>query len=141
MTDDMTLAKELLIRDRNTLVVCKNGKVYISKDRGIRPLIDLIESKEDLRGAVAADKVVGKAAALLYALMGVKAVCADTLGESAVKVFEKHSIGYHYRTLTESIINRQKTGLCPMEQTVLDIDDPKAALSALKQKVEEMRNG
>ncbi len=122
-----------------TCIVQKDGRILTSKLRGIRPLLDWIAQGEALHGACAADRIVGKAAALLYALMGVKGVFAEAISESGLAVLKKYGICAEYETLTPNIINREGTGLCPMEQTVLSIDEPSAAYAALKEKAERLR--
>ncbi len=44
-----------------------------------------------------------------------------------------------YSALTDNIIDREGTGPCPMEETVLNITDPVAAISALKEKLKSLR--
>ncbi len=122
-----------------TCIVQKDGRVLTSRQRGIRPLLDWIAQGEDLHGAFAADRIVGKAAALLYALMGVKGVFAEVLSESGLAVLKKYGICAEYATLTPKIMRRDGNGLCPMEQTVLAIDDPSAAYPALAKKAEELQ--
>ena len=41
--------------------------------------------------------------------------------------------------LVEYIINRDKTGMCPMEKAVLEVDEPNTAYDVLKKKIDEMR--
>ena len=66
-----------------------------------------------MRGGYAADRIVGKAAALLYVMMGVKGVFAEVLSESALAVLNKHGVHAEYSVLTPNIINRAGDGLCP----------------------------
>ena len=140
MTGDWTLAIEALHSAReNTLTVCRDGKLSVSTQRGIKPLLELTESDEDLHGACAADRIVGKAAAMLYVLLGVKAVYAEVLSKTARDIFEENHIEYRYETLTDRIINRMGTGLCPMEEAVKETDEPQAALTAIRNKIAEMR--
>ena len=141
MSDDIMRAKELLYSEDCTLVILNGDKTHISRGRGIGPLLEIIDSGEDLRGASAADRIVGKAAAMLYVMSGVGSIYAEVLSRSAVSVFERYGTAYSFKTLTEKIMNRSGTGLCPMEQTVLDIDDPEDALTALREKVRELKNG
>lgn len=138
MIDELTYAKEMLKRGGYTLVICSSGKVQVSGERGIKPLLQIAESGEDWNGAYAADKIVGKAAAMLYVLLGVKAVFAEVLSESAKEVFEQNKIEYAFEALTEKIINRQGTGLCPMEQAVADVENPADAIRAINEKISEL---
>ena len=129
-----------LEREDLTCIVQKGDRILTSRRRGIRPLLEWIAQGEDLRGASAADKIVGKAAALLYVLMGVNEVFAGTLSESGLAVLTRKGIRVEYAVLTPHIVNRAGTGLCPMEETVLAIDDPAAAYVALREKAEKLRH-
>ncbi|HIU00918.1 MAG TPA: DUF1893 domain-containing protein [Candidatus Coproplasma excrementavium] len=106
---------------------------YTFTERGVNALCNLAESSPELlRGAAVADKIVGKAAALLMALGGVKQVYAEVMSRSAQQVFEKYNIPCDRGQVAETIKNRAGTGQCPMEQTVRHIDDPAAALKAIR---------
>ena len=129
-----------LEREDLTCIVQKGDRILTSRRRGIRPLLEWIAQGEDLRGASAADKIVGKAAALLYVLMGVKEVFAGTLSESGLAVLTRKGVQAEYAVLAPHIVNRAGTGLCPMEETVLAVDDPAAAYAALREKAEQLRN-
>lgn len=136
MIDELTYAEEMLKRGEYSFVICAEGKVNVSEEKGIKPLLELASVGEDFSGAYAADRIVGKAAAMLYVLMEVKAVFAEVLSEKAKNIFEKYGIEYKYDTLTDDIINRKGTGICPMEEAVRDIESPEEALSAIKKKLQ-----
>lgn len=138
---DLDSAKSLLKSGNFTCVLVKGQDVLTSGKSGVAPLLEFAESKKRLSGFSAADKIVGKAAALLYAGLCVKAVYAEVLSKPAIDVFKTHKIEYSYGKMTDFIINRRGDGLCPMEQTVLEIFDPSAAFCALKQKLIQMKKG
>lgn len=141
MTEELRRAKETLDADTAvTLAVCRGDDLTVSREKGIKPLLKLTQG-DDLRNASAADRIVGKAAAMLYALTGVEAVFAQVLSEQGRTVLKRYGIVYEYGTLTENIINRSGTGLCPMEEAVKDIDDLKEALAAIKAKVAALAKG
>ena len=50
-----------------------------------------------------------------------------------------HGVVCSYDILTERIVNRTGDGVCPMEQTVSQLEDPQAAYAALRRKRDEMR--
>lgn len=133
---DLQIAKNNL--EGHTICLCKDGNCIYSEKRGISPMMNFIAEGRNLAGFSAADVVVGKAAALLFIKCGIKDVFAKTLSESGRKVLELHGIPCTYETLTEKIINREGTGMCPMEKTVLEIDDAEEAYSALKRKLQSM---
>ena len=59
MTDRFK-ARDLLESGDYTCVLQKGEVSYTSKERGVKPLFDWLESSVDLRGFSAADRVVGK---------------------------------------------------------------------------------
>ena len=110
------------------------GKILTSDAHGIRPPLLWLRSSakpgEDpdlLRGAVVSDKVIGKAAALLFCHGGVRSIWAEKMSEAAVEFLDSQGIAYAYDELVPAILNREGTGLCPMEQKVLTVDDPAQA--------------
>ena len=138
--DMLPALRARLERESLTCIVQRGDKVLTSTQRGIRPLLEWIAQGEDLRGGSAADKIVGKAAALQYARMGVREVYAGTLSESGLAALRAHGIRAEYSVLTERIVNRAGTGICPMEETVLAIDDPELAYGALTETARRLRN-
>ncbi len=92
----------------------------------------------DLKGHYAADKVVGKAAAFLYVLIGVKEEYATVISKSALTVLQEHGILMSYNILVEMIRNRSGTGYCPMEQATKDISDPCEGLDVIKETLEKL---
>jgi hypothetical protein len=50
-----------------------------------------------------------------------------------------YGIVAEYETLADYIVNRSGDGICPMEEAVIDIDDPTEALAAVKRRLEELR--
>lgn len=139
MTNNLSKAKELLKQGSFTCVLCREDITYTSSKRGVAPLVDWIDSKTDLRGFSAADKIVGKAAALLFVHSGVQAVYAPVMSQTATEVFSKHHITFHTDKIVPVIINRQGTGPCPMEQAVAGIDKPEPALQAIRQKMLQLK--
>jgi len=116
-----------------TCVLCREDTVITDKRRGVRPLLELLDGELDLKGFSAADKVVGKAAAFLYLLLGVSRVYAGVISQPARDVLTGNGITVSWDTLVPAIQNRDQTGFCPMETAVLGIQDPLAAKSAILQ--------
>lgn len=136
MKADTLLAKRLLESEGYTCVLYRNGIMHTSDRGGVLPLLAWLSAAESFEGFSAADRVAGKAAALLYALMGVKEVYAPVMSESAVHTFSQCGIPAFYDNIVAKIANRAGNGSCPMEQAVLDIDDPQDALLAIKRKLD-----
>lgn len=68
----------------------------------------------------------------MYILLGVEEVYADVMSESAIYTLAYYGVQPICNTSVKQIINRTATGVCPMEETVLDIDSPNKAYEALK---------
>lgn len=138
-------AEELYKRlDKEGLTLCirlAGGEEITSKERGIAPLIVLLDRRKEFAGAVAADKVTGKAAAFLYVLLGVAAVRTRLSSVPAGEVFSRYGIAHRTDVSCDRIINRRGDGLCPMESAVARIDDPSEAEKILRAKVEEFSGG
>ena len=135
-SEDLSSAKALFGKGGYTCVAVRESTVYYGVKCGIAPLIDFINEK-NLEGFAIADKIAGKAAALLYAKMGLSAVYAEVLSVSGEEILKKYNIYYEYKTLTKNIINRRGDGLCPMEQAVENIADPDEAYKVLSAKIKK----
>lgn len=134
---DLERAKELL--RENPALTCAfvyGGQVDTSELHGVKPLLERLEG--GLNGWAAADRVVGRGAALLYVLLGVKELYAEVLSRSAEEVLKLHMISYQYDTLTDMIVNRRGDGPCPMEAATKGIVDPQEGLKAIQNKLREL---
>ena len=127
-------ARKLILEQNVPCVFWKNGVLRTGTGTGVRPLIAAYETEPELlRGALIVDKIVGKAAAMLAVLGGAAGVFGLTISAAARDYLTAHSIPAGWDVCTERIINRAGTGLCPMEQAVLDLDDPTEGCQVLKE--------
>lgn len=134
-------AEPLLLKPGVTFAaVARDGREHTSDKRGIAPVLELLDADDAfLQDAAVADKVVGKAAALLFVRGGVGSVYAQTISEPAAAVLRAHKVLFVCRETVPHIVNRTGDGMCPMEQCVWKIDDPKTAEVALRQRLRELR--
>ena len=137
MNNDLIRARQLLNTENYTCVLYRDDTIFFDTRRGVRPLLELYRSGQDLRGFSAADKVVGKAAAFLYRLMGIKALYAGVVSTPALAVLR--DIPVEFAVEVPAIQNRTQTGLCPMETAVWDIDDPEKALPAIERTLAQLK--
>ena len=135
---DLTNARSLLDAGNYTCVICRGDSIYTATERGVKPLLNWLDVGLDLPGFSAADRVVGRATAFLYCLLGANAVYARVMSRPAAEVLEAHGIHWEAGQLTEGIINRKRTGPCPFEAAVMNITDAQAALSAIRAKLAQM---
>ena len=136
---DLTNAKRILTEGAHTCVLCRGDTVYTATARGVKPLVDWLDSGLDLRGFSAADKVVGRATAFLYVLLGVKEVHSLVMSTPALQALEAGGIAATCDREVPGIINRRGDGPCPFEDAVLGITDPMEALTAIRKKQLLMR--
>lgn len=96
--------------------VIANGETRTFTQRGVADLYRLLKSEpEFLNGASVADKVVGKGAAALMILGGVKEIYADVISIPALKLLNEYEKRVSYGLKTSFIRNRDNTGFCPVE--------------------------
>ena len=116
------IVKRRLYETNASLVVMfENGEIKEFYSKRVNDIVSLLkENKDSLNGSVVADKVIGKVAASLLAVAGVKEIYANTISEFAIPVLEQSDIKYEYKNRTEYIINNDKTGMCPMENKFKD---------------------
>ena len=134
---DIEKAKEALIG--HTLALCRDGIVITSDKRGVAPMLDFLREGKRFVGYSAADRVVGKSAAMLFIKAGIKEIYAGVISTAAENILLMHGIAVSCAEKTERIMNRDKTGLCPMESAVYDTDDIEAGFSVIERKYDEMR--
>ena len=135
---DLKKAKAILTAEGCTCVLCRGEEVHTATARGVRPLVEWLDSNFDFTGFSAADKVVGRATAFLYVLLGVRAVHALVMSTPAREVLEAAGVPALCDREVPGIINRRGDGPCPFEEAVLNIHDPQEALKAIRAKQQQM---
>ncbi len=140
MTERMKRAETCLKESGAACVLITNDSLVLqSGENGVRPLMEWLRREPTvLRGACAADKVVGKAAALLMVFGGVSEVYAEVLSVAGEACLKKHGIPYSCGGRVSYIQNRTRTGMCPMEQCCAAIDSPAEAYESLGRLIASM---
>ena len=138
MRKDTQTALTMLEQGDYTCVVCRDEEYYTATERGVKPLLNWLDAGLDLQGFCAADRVVGRATAYLYRLLGVTEVYARVMSHPAAEVLMNGNITIHAGTFVSGIINRRGTGPCPFEAAVMDIHTPEEALAAIRHKLTQM---
>lgn len=139
----MTQNAEKILKENDYSFVAVNcGKIYTSKKRGVSPILDKIdENPEFFIGSSVADKVIGKASAMLLVKYGVSEIFAKLTSEKAIEFLKNKNVKFSYDSKTEYIINRDKTDMCPMEKAVLNIDDVNIGEKAIRDKIKQLMKG
>ena len=114
--------KDILHKTNASLVVCyENGEIkeyYQNRIKDIKAILQ--ENKDALKGAIIADKVIGKVAGSILAISGIKEIYTDVISKLAIPILEKYGVKYEFLEEVEYIENSDKTGMCPMENKYKD---------------------
>jgi hypothetical protein len=139
---DVKLAKELLGSKGVSLVIVKGGQtLFESSLSGIYGLLQAIEKlKKKMYGSSVADRVVGRAAALLLAYSRVNEVYAPILSREGLKVLEENRIKVEYLNLVQKILDKMGKKICPFERFSSEIKSPDQAYERLKEFAENFKN-
>jgi L-lactate utilization protein LutC len=142
---EIDIAKKLLNDENLNLAIVKDSKIiFKSTDRGIKPLYTAInEIREKLSGCSIADRVTGKAAAMLCKHGDIKELHTKLISENAINILKETSIIFNYDELTPFIKNRDKTGMCPIESLSIkanSIDELLAEISSFLENIGKMQN-
>ena len=140
MIKDLERAREILREEKLSLVIVKNGEViFSSSSSGINSILQAIEDFGDhISGASVADKVVGKAAALLFAYSRIKGAYAVILSIEGLNTLRKNRILVDYENLVPRILNKSGKDICPFEKIVLEVESPSQAYKELKRAAKEI---
>lgn len=116
-----------------SLLVHNNDSLSIHANRGVKDLLDLLSAEpERLRGAIVADKVIGKAAAALMATGGVQEVHTNVICTPARELLEQEGIKVFAREEVEKILNKDKTHMCPIDSQLEGIETVEECVRVLK---------
>ncbi|MBI5301541.1 MAG: DUF1893 domain-containing protein [Chloroflexi bacterium] len=132
---DLTIAKQVLAANPLAFVIVKEGAILrVGTRDGIGELIEATDALgEHTRNAALADKVAGKALAMVARTAGIRAVYAALMSQAACDAFARDQIAFEYAQRVPLILNKRNDGPCPMEQLTQPIDEPRAAMRALRE--------
>ena len=122
-----------------TLVLYNGQDCFCSRERGVAPLLSLLDARRDVSSLCAVDKVVGRAAAFLYIALGIRTLHAVTVSEAAKCLLSEHSVALSYEVLVPRILNRAGNGYCPMESAVLSEEDVGRAVLCIRETLAALR--
>jgi predicted RNA methylase len=138
---DLEMAKKQLSDKELTLAIAKNGQVIFQTDShrisGFIRAIDTLGTQ--LNGTSVADRVAGKALALLCVYAGIREVYAEVLSKKAKAVFEENKVTVEWKELVDNVLDLNKTDVCPFEKAATGISDPKDSYVAFKALLEKMK--
>ena len=135
--DNLNKAKKLL--QDHSLVLVKENDIYIEDDKGLKPLLSFINKNINLKGFSLADKIIGRAAAFLIIKLNIKEVYTKTISKGAYELLIDNNVDISYDNMVDKILNKDKTGLCPMEECVININNPEDAYNEIIKKIKLMQ--
>lgn len=129
---------EILRREKCSLVVKNHGIVTTYSKPGVRDLEYLLDHEpEVLHGATIADKVIGKAAAAMVVVGGVKELYAEVMSKKAIPFLEEAGIAYTYGTLVDTI--KEEGDRCQLEKITAPTTTPEETVALLRTHFEEKK--
>jgi len=134
--DDLEIAKDALRRGDYSLVIVRDGRIiYASRSHGIGGILGAIEELDNrIEGASVADRIIGKAAALLLAYSKVKDAYAVIISRNGLETLRSHGIQVDYENLVPKILDRSRREICPFEKIALEIDSPRLGFEMLRRR-------
>lgn len=130
---------QCLKEENLSCIIEQNGQIYKETAHGILPILNNLDQGK-LFHAHVTDRVIGKAAAMIMVYGHVQSVKAMVISEPALAFFQAHQIPITYEEKVPYIINRKNDGMCPMEETVLHVEDVNMAYHLLVDKVQQLKN-
>ena len=135
-------AIELLIKKKVSCVVLREKETFTTGGVGVKPLMNFLrQDPHFFEGALVADKVIGKAAAMLLLASGVSEVYGTVMSESADRLLTERGVRHRWGELVPFIHNREGTGMCPLEEAVLNLTRPEEAFDVLDARIRELMAG
>lgn len=121
-----------------TCVLYDGNNYHTNKKRGVAPLLEWLDDENDYSVFSAADKVIGRGAAFLYLLMGIKSIYVKVISQPSLDLLTENGVSVEYDQLVPAIRNRDNTGFCPIESAVTGIDNPQDALVRIRKRTAEL---
>ena len=130
-----------LIDSGKAAVVAKGGVIVLELEgRGVSPILERLDADPcAFEGAVVMDRIVGRAAAAIYIMGKVREVVAPVMSEGALKLLSDHGVKASADRIVPYIVNRRKTGMCPMDEATFSLENPEEIVLRLRQIVEKAR--
>ena len=123
-------------------VIANGDNIRTFTQRGVADLYDLLTQEPDfLKGASIADKVVGKGAAALMILGGIRELHTDIISSKALDLLRSSDIKVHFVQEVPFIWNSDHTGWCPVETMCSEEESAEAILPLIRDFLEKIRSG
>lgn len=132
---------QLLHEGNYSCVIANGDDIRTFTQRGVADLYDLIKNDaEFLKDSSVADKVIGKAAAVLMIHGGVREIYTDMISLPAVELLAKTTIKLKYKQQVPNIMNRDQSGWCPLEKMTYEEESIEQMFELIEDFILKMRS-
>lgn len=134
-------AVKIIKEHRASCVVIKDSSiVHMAEGKGVAPLLSLYtEQPEKLEGVVVIDKIIGKAAAMILVQGEAAGAYGLVMSAAAKDYLDQYQIKADYELCVDMISNRDQTGICPIERSVLEIENAEEGIEAIRATANELK--
>ena len=119
--------------DKTIIIYKDNAVIFTSDYKGVRPMMEYMKaygpSQEPL---TVVDRIMGRGAVMLAALINAKTIKTPIISETALELAKVHGLTVEADKVVPYIINREGNGRCPIETSVLEIEDVQEGYEAIK---------
>lgn len=135
--DPFETAKQLIKSGEASCIVIQEGAIiHTASGRGVSPILKLYRGEpEKLAGAFVVDKIIGKAAAMILLLGKATAIYGEVMSAAAYQYLTERGVDAQYGRCVDVITARDEKGICPIEKSVLEIDDPNEGLVKIQETI------
>jgi hypothetical protein len=122
--------------DFGCAVIKNNVIIHKGRGRGVSPLLELASSQEGLEkleNALIVDRIIGRAAAVIIVLGKATHAYGLTMSKSGQEYLSAFGVATKNDRLVDAISDRTGRGICPMERSVMEIDDPEKGYEKLQE--------
>lgn len=134
MDEDRELAINELNKTDYSLIIVKDQQVkYRSKEESVGSIVGLFDNNPKLlKDSVVADKIIGRAVAMVCDVGDVNFCYGQIVSEGAIDIFNKNNLSYQAEKKVKAIKNKDNTDLCPIEKLTLNIEDSAEGIKKIK---------
>lgn len=143
MREETEQYKEIIASGTDTFLLVGRGEILRRMSGpGVRPMLQCYTNEPGLmRDGMIFDKVIGKAAAMIAVLGGVRFVYGQVMSRPGLDYLRDHGIEAQWDELVPYIENRTGDDLCPLEKSVRNVDDPYEGIEAIRATVAKLMAG
>ena len=123
-------------------LIKNNVIIHKGVGKGVTPLLELASSEEGLKkleNALVVDRIIGRAAAMLVVLGKAEYAYGLTMSKSGEEYLIANGIEVKSDRVVDAISDRTGRGICPMERSVMEIDDPVKGYEKLQETLAHLR--